>query len=365
MKKIVMIVTNRYDPDVRVHKEAVYLKSVGFEVEILCWDRENEYKEREEEIIDGVKVIRFFPYTKYGTGIKQIFAFVKFVFETKKYLKNVEFNYLHCHDLDGIVTGIFVNKEKSKLIFDMHEFYEVLNNKPKYRSLIRKVVSIFQNKADWIIYVNEAQIKHINKKNQNKLIFLPNYPDINNYNLEPKIPSEKIRISYIGAVRQYNELKNLMDACKGLNEVEVLIHGMGVAYQKLQKISHNYSNVTLTGGFDFKQSSYLYSTADLLYAVYPMDSIQNKLSYPVKFYEAILTKTPVIVSQGSVLETFLSDYDVGFVVDGSDVDSIRRTIIEIINDKNIIRKKKLDIGKIQFNYVWESVVKNLSNIYLD
>lgn len=363
MKKIVMIVTNRYDPDIRVHKEAVYLNSIGFEVDILCWDRENEYSNRGEETIDGVKVIRFFPFAKYGSGFRQIFGFIKFMSEVNRYLKNKQFDYLHCHDLDGIVTGVLVNKKKSKLIFDMHEFYEVLNRNQKYRYLVREVVSFFQNKSDWIIYVNKVQVGKIPDKNRSKLIFLPNYPDLNNYNLEPKIPSETLRISYIGAVRQYTELKNLMDACNDLNEVHVSIHGMGVAYENLKKIVDNYKNVTLSGVYDYKQSSKFYSNADLLYCVYPMNIIQNKLSYPVKFYEAILTNTPVIISKGSVLEEFLNEYDIGFVVDGSDSRNIRKTINEILNDRDIIDIKKKNMKEIQFKYVWESVVKNLNMIY--
>lgn len=365
MERIIMIVTNRYDPDVRVHKEAIYLKSRGYEVEILCWDRENEYKKQASEVIDGIKITRFFPYSKYGSGVKQIFGFIKFIKEINRYLDNVEYNYLHCHDLDGVITGIFANKVNAVLIFDMHEFYEALNSNKKYRLIIKNIVSIFQNKSDWIIYVNEVQVNKIKKRNRGKLIFLPNYPDLNNYNLDYKLPDEKIRISYIGAVRQYNELKTLMDACNNLDDVQVLIHGMGVAYEKLQKISRNYSNVTFTGVFDFKQSSYLYSTADILYVVYPMDNLQNKLSYPVKFYEAILTNTPVIVSKGSVLEKFLCDYDIGFVVDGNDKESIRKVVNEIIIDRDIIGKKKSNMKEIQFNYTWDSVVKNLNNIYSD
>lgn len=363
MKKIVMIVTNRYDPDVRVHKEAVYLNSIGFEVDILCWDRENEYSNRGEETIDGVNVIRFFPFAKYGSGFRQIFAFIKFIFEVNRYLKNKQFDYLHCHDLDGIVTGVLVNKKKSKLIFDMHEFYEVLNRNQKYRYLVRQIVSFFQNKSNWIIYVNKAQVIKVSDKNKNKLVFLPNYPDLNNYDLKFKNTSEKLRISYIGAVRQYTELKNLMDACNNLNEVHVSIHGMGVAYENLEKIIGDYKNVTLSGVFDYKQSSKFYSNADLIYAVYPMNNIQNRLSYPVKFYEAILTNTPVIISKGSVLEQFLNEYDIGFVVDGSDKENIRKTINEILNDRDIIDTKKKNMKEIQFKYVWESIVKNLDNIY--
>ena len=124
-KKVKMILTNRFDPDVRVYKEAKYLAKKGFDVEILCWDRENEYKDREVEFLDGIKIKRLYPYAKYGTGLKQLKSFYKFILECKKYLKCEEYDYLHCHDLDGVIAGYILKSKDSKLIFDMHEFYEV------------------------------------------------------------------------------------------------------------------------------------------------------------------------------------------------------------------------------------------------
>ena len=35
--KVYMILTNGFDPDVRVYKEAKYLVEKNFEVTILCW----------------------------------------------------------------------------------------------------------------------------------------------------------------------------------------------------------------------------------------------------------------------------------------------------------------------------------------
>ena len=46
--KVYMILTNGFDPDVRVYKEAKYLVEKNFEVTILCWDRRCEYIDKEE-----------------------------------------------------------------------------------------------------------------------------------------------------------------------------------------------------------------------------------------------------------------------------------------------------------------------------
>ncbi len=77
---IKMILTNGFDVDPRVYKEAKTLVKHGNDVEILCWDRENKYTNKEYEIIDCIKVKRFFPKSKYGSGYKQVFSYIKFIF---------------------------------------------------------------------------------------------------------------------------------------------------------------------------------------------------------------------------------------------------------------------------------------------
>ncbi|PYG87171.1 glycosyltransferase involved in cell wall biosynthesis [Ruminiclostridium sufflavum DSM 19573] len=363
MEKAIMIVTNRYDPDVRVHKEAKYLRSKGFDVEVLCWDREGEYINKSNEKIDGIVIRRFFPYAKYGTGIKQLIAYIKFIIEIKKYLSKVEYSYLHCHDLDGIIAGFFLNKEKAKLIFDMHEFYEVLWKNQKLRYIIRSIVSFFQNKSDAIIYVNEEQMKVTKQKYRLKSFYLPNYPDEEYFKDIKKSYSDSLRIAYIGAVRQSFELKNLMDACKDLKNVEVIIHGMGVAYKYLRSIEANYNNVKVTGTYSVFQIGELYRNTDILYVVYPMDTAQNRLAFPVKFYEAILTKTPVIVSKGSVIEEFVKEHNIGLSVDGNNTEDILKCINNIVKNRDILDLQTKNISKIQFWYTWNKVINHLDKIY--
>jgi len=365
MHKVKMIVTNRFDPDVRVYKEAKYLVLRGFDVEILCWDREGEYKQKEYEIIDGIKVKRFFPFAKYGTGLKQIIPYIKFIKACKNYLKDNEYHYLHCHDLDGVIIGYFCKHKNSKLIFDMHEFYEGQRNKQRIKHIIRKIVNFMQNNSDFIIYLNEVQKTHIKGKNINKLIYLPNYPESEYYVDCKKIKSNKLRISYIGAVRQYNELKNLMDAAINLDDVEISIHGAGVAYEALKKIEKDYSNTIITGAYHFSQSAELYKQTDLLYVVYDMKLANWKSSYPVKFFEAIITKTPVIISRGSAMEEFLKKHDIGFVVDGSNVQEIRELIMYIRDNRHLLDEKIKILEKIQYEFTWDKVVKNLDKIYMN
>lgn len=362
MKNVKMILTNRFDPDVRVYKEAKHLIERGYQVEILCWDRENEYIDKEHDEIDGINIKRFFPYAEYGTGTKQLKAFFQFIKECKAYLRKKNYKYIHCHDLDGIITGYLIKKRKNGLIFDMHEFYEAQGSNKMKNYIIRTIVTYLQNKSKFILYVNNEQTKVMSNRNKMKSIYLPNYPESNNY-CDKKSISKNLRISYIGAVRQYNELKNLMDASKDFEGVEVNIHGAGVAYKKLYDIRNNYPNVNITGVFKYSDIDNLYKDTDILYAIYPLNSIQNKTSYPVKFFEAIITKTPIIVDKGTVIGKFVLEKNIGFVIDENNVNELKQLIINIDNNRDILKEKISNIEKIQYDFTWEKVVKSLNIIY--
>ena len=138
-------------------------------MEILCWDREHDYIDKTKKLKDTNK--RFYPYSRYGTGVKQLFAYCKFILECRKYLAHQTYDYLHCHDLDGVIVGWLARKNTSSLIFDMHEFYEANSaGIQKLRYVVRAVVSFFQNRCDHLIYVNDTQ-GPMSQANRGKLVF--------------------------------------------------------------------------------------------------------------------------------------------------------------------------------------------------
>ena len=150
MKNVKIIAAEEISRDQRVLKEAKYIYELGYDVEILCWDRENEFVAKEVEYIDNVKIKRFFPKSLYGSGWRQIIPFIKFIIELKKHLKNQEYEYLHCQNLDGFIVGYLINNRK-KIIFDMREFYEGREKNKVKKLVIKNIVRFGIKKSHNII----------------------------------------------------------------------------------------------------------------------------------------------------------------------------------------------------------------------
>ncbi len=121
--------------------------------------------------------------------------------------------------------------------------------------------------------------------------------------------------------------------------------------------------MNVTGRYHFTQSAQLYGDADVSYVIYPTTSEQYLVGYPIKFFEAIITKTPPIVGEGTVLADFVREKDIGFVVNGNDINSIRNLVEILRANRETLKQKTVNLEKIQFQYSWEEVVTNLEQIY--
>lgn len=362
MKHVVMILTNGYHPDVRVKKEAEYLEALGYRITILCWDRDNRFKDRAAEEQGKIRIVRFFPYAQYGSGVcKQFKSYLQFLKECRKYLIKIDFDFLHCHDLDGAMAGCLSAKKGIPVIFDMHEYYVNAHN-PLKRWIQTALVQYCQRRASWIIYLNDRQKRDIIKKDMDKVVFLPNYSK--KFSDQKKAFSEFIRISYIGEVRCKTEMENLILAAAKVGGIQVNIHGGGVCYQELAEKYGTWPDVYFTGRFLPEQVEELYRNADYIYAIY--DKIQNHTTgYPVKFYEGLNSVTPVIAGKKTSIGAFVEEHGVGFTVDGSSPEDVEALLQKLRGRRELVEGCRRNIREqgLDQQFVWDDIVKNLDKIY--
>lgn len=364
-----MILTNGFDPDPRVYKEAKSLTKLGHKVTILCWDRSSNYADKPKETIDGIEIVRFFGNAKYGSGYKQGAKFLKFKKDVLEYMIDKKFNAIHCHDFDGLFIGYGVNKKlKLSLTYDEHDlFYTYFSGRS---GLLNKLISNFivieekrmLKKVDTHIVVT-PKMSEIYKNISKKVCIVNNAPYRNLFNNIEKTPSDKLRIGFIGSVRYYDEMKALIDASQPYKDaVEIVVCGRGIYSDKLAEYSKGFSNVTIHGAYNIKQLEELYRNIDVTYAFYPGDTAT--ISMPNKFYESIITETPIIANVNTEFGYEVRKHKIGYGITGKDLTGELKDIIEkLVENKN---EKKTIVGnmrKIKEDYFWEANEPILSKIY--
>ena len=365
---IKMILTNSFDPDPRVYKEAKSLVELGAEVEILAWDRENKYKEVEK--IDGIKIRRFYAEGKYGAGIKQLPGFMKFYKQVSNYLSQTNYDYLHCHDFDGLVVGYLMKKfnDKARLVYDEHDLFFLYfdNRKGLLNKIVSKFIKVFESHmlkgVDNHIVVTPNMKKLY--KNKSNPIVITNAPMEEFLVNVSKLPRKKVVIGFIGSVRYIEELKILIKASQEFSFIDIFIAGRGIKLDELTEYvnKNNYSNIDFYGEYNMNELEDLYSKIDITYLVYP--SKNSFISMPNKFFESIITKTPIIATSESEFGLIVKEHGFGWCVTAKNSENELVNIFKgLSKDKKIMDKFKVNMKKHTYDYTWESNVDKLKQLY--
>lgn len=354
-----MFLSNPFLSDPRVYKEAIFLVSMGYKVEIVCWNRNKEFLKN--EIIDGIEVTRLHYPSKTGKGIlKQIIPYFQYIFEIRKIITKSTADFFHFHDLDTGISLLTLFKKKKQIILDLHEQPDKL-----FKGFIKKIVKIIMKtvikKADYVIIVNETQKLEYKDYYINKeVVELRNLPEEKVFGKYIKENSENIRISFIGSVRDAKSLSTLIESFKEDSNIIINIVGAGTAQKLLFQKYREIKNVNFVGGFVYKDIIKYYEETDVVFAMYDTNNENFNMAIPVKVFEAIICGIPVIVSKGTAVGKFVEINKIGIAVSNAE-----ELILGVnkLSDKIFYNQCLENINLIKNDYIWESEVKNLKKIY--
>ena len=366
-KKVIMLLTNSFNPDVRVLKEALFLIKRGFRVEILCWDKDSTSDKPILENVDGINIKRFKISSIAGSGKKQVPAYLKYISTIKRELKTNRCDYLHCNDLDGALAGYLAKLKDTPMVFDMHEYYE--HGNVLQRFMIRNLVIFLLKKSIAGLYENAIYLAKPYKSVHSKLLPLRNYPDSSLIEKRPKSTCGKFRVGYHGVVRsQIPEFIALFEAVKELPNVRVDINGGGIDLEKLNELKKKYegqADIHVNGPYNGAiQSSILYENTDALFCGYgPDDPNYQGDAEVVKFYEAIFTGTPMIMTQAIGMAKKVVKLGFGVVCDTRNSESIKEAIHKLMDDKEFWKQCSMNELANAHKYDWAEAVCVLDEIY--
>lgn len=356
-----MILTNGFPPDPRVYKEAKTLAKNGYDVEILCWDRENSYLERETEKVDGFTIKRFFPFSRYGSGIKQIFPYISFIRQIKKYLSSKEIDIVHAHDIDALFAATLI-KGQHKLVWDMHEFFD--GSKSTVAKLFSKLAPYCFKRTNGIIIVSEKQRERYANmiRTNTKVALVMNAAESKIFENIEHTDSDRLRISFIGNVRDYESLTLMINIVDKLDGVDFYIHGDGHILDAVRDYSSGKKNVIITGRYAYEDAAELYANTDLVYSLYT-ERVNVVGGIFNKFFESIVAKVPILGNKDTYNGSLIEKLDTGYVVKAGDEQGIRALIDRLIKNPAELNEKVENIKLIKNDYSWENQGKEMLELY--
>ncbi|MDC6479157.1 glycosyltransferase, partial [Flavobacteriaceae bacterium] len=159
--------------------------------------------------------------------------------------------------------------------------------------------------------------------------------DINSHKSNSKI----FRISFIGIIRYVDIIKNLIkvieeESKKGLL-VELNFYGGGndKDFTYLKKQIKNKKLFHFHGPFSYSEDiNDIYSNTDLSIALYNPNDFNCQVAIPNKYYESILSNTPIATSKGTYLSEIVKNKKIGFSIDPNNSEEITRFLVNTVTN---------------------------------
>lgn len=244
--KIGVIVDNEFVTDIRVSNEAYYLKSIGYEVHILCPDFDNQKK---FEIINGVSVHRF----KLNKSVKnKLYGLMNFlplyellwIKKVHMFVKEVNPDYLHAHDLYMAKIAYKGGDRQIPVILDLHENYPEAVLAFKWSSrfphrLLTRPLAWKRKEAEYLGYASKIIVlsnsfkdtltnryKSLNPEN---IFVYPNVPDVKqmlSFPIKPELFPKNGRfiLFYFGGIGERRGIITCFEAIKILSSEIPSLH---------------------------------------------------------------------------------------------------------------------------------------------
>jgi len=224
--------------------------------------------------------------------------------------------------------------------------------------IIRFLEKLAYRKADAIIVTLKRDKKYIEEKYNilsEKIKYIPNYIDTELF--KPLDVPKENRICFVGRLEKQKNLFNLIKAISGLN-IKLVIFGAGSLKKDLQDFSKQLkTDVEFKGNVSNKDLPKEFNKSKL----FILPSLYE--GCPKVLLEAMACRLPVIGADVYGINEIIKDKENGYLC-GTDVLSISKAIIEVLNDKGLQEKLSKNARKtILQNFSLEKILEKEKNIY--
>jgi len=378
MARVIILRALRGYPDSRVEKEA-YSLSKKYDVTVFGWDREHEYKGYKESYVKVFdKTVRYIHTgikAPIGLGFKKLLVpELRFWMSEYKYLKNNidKYDIIHACDFDtAFIAAKIAKKYKKKVVYDIFDYYAESHQGPRVvMSLIERLDRNVIENSDAVIICSELRRQQIKAALPKQLYVIHNTPMEPNNSLGGKITkrdSKMIKLVYVGLLSKDRYLEEIAEVIESKYDIEWHVGGWGVLDNYFKNISQRCKKIIYYGELPYLKTIKLESECDIMTALYDPTIPNHKYAAPNKFYEALMLDKPLIVIKGTGMDSYVSEYGLGEVIDlnkndfKTEFSKALDNLILRIRSGEIVLNKNRQLYESEFS--WEIMEGRLYKLY--
>jgi glycosyltransferase involved in cell wall biosynthesis len=353
MAFVQMYVSNRYNPDVRVQKEAASLVAAGYRVRVTALDREHTAA-RPFEVIEGVEVERVrCVKAPIGTVALTALCLAQFRERAVSRLRRDPPDAVHCHDQDTCAIGYHWQRFGSPalnngvpglFVFDAHDLYWTWLVMPDPGSLVRQgaaafykaVDAFYARAADLLVTTSSGTGAHPGFAEQYAAwgaspVVVWNAP--REPETVPPFPA-RFTVGYVGSVRETAMFEWLLAAIERIppaDRPDLRIAGDGRCQRRVEEMLSGGARrlgirCRVTGAFSLPELTAIIGETSIQYCVYPLGRGNMDRAMPVKLLDSAVHRRPAIGNADSLMGDWIAARGWGWTVGEGDVGSLARAL---------------------------------------
>lgn len=325
-------------------------------IHVCSWDRSSEHIDIN---CDNYSVYKT-PNVGYGNKFLKLASVFKYANFYLNVIKKKKPEVVICSHWDMLLIATLL-KGSEKIVYDNVDI-------PEFKiGFIERLIVLLERAALKRVEVSLLASRfYLPLYSGFKCIVLENLPvSVKKENVQRSIPNKGIKIGFVGSVRHYELLVNLINVTKSDVNLQLHIYGGGIAKDKLESYceENRICNVFFHGKFKYDEISFIYDEIDILWAAYPYKSRNVKYAISNKFYESIFYSIPCLFSENTKLGDYVTENKLGVALDPYSIDSINHAIIKIINDYSAIHEN-LTLVKSEEDISWSKNERALKDLMM-
>lgn len=371
--RVLMLLSNAFDPDPRVQREASALVQAGYTVTLICWDR--DFKSKLFDCMDGIHVERIRVRSTHGRGTGQTYFTILFWLKAFSRAFRKKFDIVHAHDFDTLPLGCILAKcRHAKLIYDSHEHYVgMVDNLPKLlKELIYRTETWLLKHADLVITVGDLLRKQHMDRGAKKAAVIGNWQDPGLFRFDPaalddirrtlNIKAERAIVCFIAHLGKERQIPQLIEAVRRSPCVHLILGGNGPCKDMALEAATKNDNISYLGLVDPTLIPLYTAASDIVFYGFDPASPNASFSAPNKLFEALAAGKPIMTCNFGEIGDIVSRHGCGIVLHDYSVESIT-SAFQILRTPSVLRMSTIARQLADSKYNWLTAKTALLNEY--
>jgi len=355
--RTLMFVSNDVVHDPRVLKEARALIQAGHDVTAIGWDRSRSLPEREER--DGLHIHRVRTSGSMRLLWKDLFRNPVWWRRAVHIARSLEFDAIHCHDLDTLPIGVRVKElTKRPLVYDAHEVFGYMIEADVPKVVVEYTFRMERRlapQADRVIAVNEAVKKYIAGVTGRDAVIVMNCMDLVSESYRPP-PGPPFTLIYLGTLHKSRFILPAIEVVAGMPDVRLVIGGSKQLTPQVRENASRHPNTEFVGQLPNEEVIPRTLASHAVLTMFDPAHRINQVGLPNKIFEAMVTGRPSLVTQGLMMAELVEREGCGLAVPYTK-EGLRDAIVRLRDDPALadrLGRSGLEAAKREYNWPHEA-----------